>query len=51
MMEVVNLIKIYYNHICKYHNVPPVQLLCANINIHMGHRLSFKIQSSINFQR
>jgi hypothetical protein len=31
-MEGVNLIKIYYKHICKCHNVssPPAQLLYAN---------------------
>jgi hypothetical protein len=29
-MEGVNLIKIYCKHICKYHNVSPVQLLYAN---------------------
>jgi hypothetical protein len=37
-IEEVNLTEIYCKHICKYHNVPPVQLLCANkiIRISMG---------------
>jgi hypothetical protein len=29
-MEGVNLTKIYYKHICKYHSISPVQLLYAN---------------------
>jgi hypothetical protein len=29
-MEGVNLIKVYCKHICKCHNVSPVQLLHAN---------------------
>jgi hypothetical protein len=30
MMEGVNLTKIHCKHICKYHNISPVQLLYAN---------------------
>jgi hypothetical protein len=30
IMQEANLIKIYFKHICKYHNVSPVQLLYAN---------------------
>jgi hypothetical protein len=29
-MEGVNLTKIYFKQICKYHNVSPIQLLYAN---------------------
>jgi hypothetical protein len=40
MMEGVNLSKIYYKHICKYHNISPEQLLNAikinDINVKWG---------------
>jgi hypothetical protein len=34
ILEAVNLIKMYYKHICKFHNVaPPTTIIYANKNL------------------